>query len=126
MEQITLRVTESTKESLESEAKDSNQTLSDYMRDLIDSRTEDTVSADEYDRLREEHEKLQSEHERLRTEVDRVRREKRQILDNRDENRQLVEYVERERENERHRRQANALKRARWWLFGHSTDETQG
>lgn len=125
MQQITLRVSESTKESLKGEAEDREQTLSDYMRDLIAQRNEDTITQDEYDRLRDEHgrlqdehERLQSEHERLRTEVERVRREKRQILDLTDEHESLVKYAEDERTHADKVRRASLPQRVKWFLFG--------
>lgn len=67
MEQLTLRVSQDTKESLQDEADDRDQTLSEYMRDLINARNEDTVAEEEYESLRDEHESLQSDHDRLRS-----------------------------------------------------------
>lgn len=61
------------------------------------------------------------EHNRLAEETDRLRREKRQILAQRDENRELVEYVNDRREQEqreRERRHAPVWKRAKYWVFG--------
>lgn len=118
MRQITLRVSESVKDSLQGEAEDNNQTLSDYMRDLISRRNEDTVPQEEFDRLQRKYEKLQAEHDRLRTEVERVREEKRQILAQRSENQQLRRYVEVEREHAEKTRQANLPTRLKWLLFG--------
>ena len=51
MKQITLRVQEEVKESLEDEAADDGQTLSEYMRTLIEHRDEDTEDATEYQYL---------------------------------------------------------------------------
>ena len=63
-----------------------------------------------YDRVQE----LEQENERLR-------REKRAVIEQRDENRELVEYVEGERElqrMERERRNAPIWRRIRWLVLG--------
>lgn len=114
MEQLTLRVSQDTKESLQDEADDRDQTLSEYMRDLINARNEDTVAEEEYESLRDEHESLQSDHDRLRDEVERLRREKRQILDQREENKRLQRYVEHDREWH----EAALLTRLKWYVRG--------
>lgn len=50
----------------------------------------------------------------LEEKVERLEREKRLILEEREEKRELVRYVEGEQEW----RSAGLAKRARWWLFG--------
>ncbi|WP_080503514.1 hypothetical protein [Halococcus thailandensis] len=57
----------------------------------------------------------------LETENDRVRREKRAVINQRDEHRELVEYVDGERElqrMERERRNASIWQRAKWMILG--------
>ena len=57
----------------------------------------------------------------LETENDRLRREKQALINQRDENRELVEYVEGERElqkMERERRNAPLWRRIEWFVFG--------
>lgn len=57
----------------------------------------------------------------LEAENDRLRREKRAVIEQRDEHRELVEYVEGERElqqMERERRNAPLWKRVEWFVFG--------
>jgi predicted transcriptional regulator len=105
MQQLTIRVSDEIADEIEQMADEQETSKSEITRELLERG---------------------SDYERLETECDRLRREKRQILSQRDENRQLVEYVERERENERQRREANALQRAKYWFFGYSADETQG
>jgi predicted transcriptional regulator len=105
MQQLTIRVSDETATEIEQMADEQETSKSKVTRELLERG---------------------SEYEQLQTECDRLRREKRQILAQRDENRQLVEYVEQERSNAEKRRQANALKRAKWWFLGHSTDETEG
>lgn len=62
--------------------------------------------------------RLQERIEALEKENDRLHRERRQILEQRNENTELVRYAETERERrerERERRQHNVFKRAWWW-----------
>ena len=57
----------------------------------------------------------------LETENDRLRREKRAVIEQRDEHRELVEYVEGERElrnMERKRRNAPIWQRLKWYILG--------
>ena len=57
----------------------------------------------------------------LEVENDRLRREKRAVIEQRDEHRELVEYVEGEKElqkMERERRNAPIWRRVRWLVFG--------
>jgi len=57
----------------------------------------------------------------LETENDRLRREKRAVIEQRDEHRELVEYVEGERElqkMERERRNAPLWERIKWFVLG--------
>ena len=59
--------------------------------------------------------------EELQQENERLRREKRAIIEQRDEHRELVEYVEGERElqkMERERRNAPIWERIRWLVLG--------
>lgn len=111
MKQITLRVQSDVKESLESEATEHDQTLSEYMRTLISKRNDDTVDGSEYERL-------QAEHERVQTENDRLQRRVEALIQQRDEHRELVAYVEDERELQRERLSASLLTRSKWFLFG--------
>lgn len=57
----------------------------------------------------------------LEVENDRLRREKRAVIEQRDEHRELVEYVEGERElqkMERERRNSPVWVRVKWFLLG--------
>ena len=63
----------------------------------------------------------------LESEVERLRRERRQILEQREENKELVRYAEQQRsvlERREERRDAPAWTRAKWWLFGRGDGET--
>jgi len=73
---------------------------------------------DEYDELRTECENLRAECDDLRTDVERLQEEKRLILTNQDTKRELVEYVEEERNAEQQWREAGLLTKAKWSVFG--------
>lgn len=99
MKTITMRFDENTVESLDAEADERELSHSEYLRKI-----------DAQERIRE-----------LETENERLKRKKRQILDQREENSELVEYAQNERElqrQERERRDAPAWQRAKWWLLG--------
>jgi hypothetical protein len=59
----------------------------------------------------------------LEQQVERLEREKRLILEERDEHRQLVRAVEDRRTLEQERAQAGLATRAKWWLFGRDEGE---
>ena len=62
-----------------------------------------------------------SEANELQTQVERLQREKRMILEQREENQELVSYVQREKamqERREERTQANVIRRAWWWVAG--------
>jgi chromosome segregation ATPase len=111
MENVSVRVDAETIESVEREATDAGLSRAAYLREIIENRHE----SDEYE----------TEISRLNTEIDRLKREKRQILDQREENKQLRRYVETEQTNAEKRRQAGLPTRVKWFLFG-DRDETEG
>jgi hypothetical protein len=59
----------------------------------------------------------------LEQQVERLEREKRLILEERDEHRQLVRAVEQEQSLAEERAQAGLATRVRWWLFGRDEGE---
>jgi len=93
MQQITVRIPEEMLESLDEEAAEHDRDRSEHIREVLASR---------------------SELDELQTEVERLRREKRQILDQRDENTELARYVE----DEMTWRSAPISKRIKWWVTG--------
>jgi hypothetical protein len=100
MDQITIRLEEDVLEEVEAEAEEEDETRSEYLRNVIASR---------------------NEHDDLQTEVERLRREKRQILEQREQNQQLAKYVEREKSIQERRQEwmeADLATRMRWRLFG--------
>lgn len=60
----------------------------------------------------------------LEAEVERMENEKRLILEQREENAELVRYVEDERRVEQKWREAGLLTKTKWRLFGMSNDES--
>jgi hypothetical protein len=84
MEQITLRAPEDTLEELDEEPEEDGVSRSEYIRDVLDSRTEHTEEVTE----------LRARADELETELDRVRNEKRLLLEEREEKAELVKYVE--------------------------------
>lgn len=100
MEQITVRVPEDMLESLDAEAEERDRDRSEHIRAVLASR--------------HEHDELRNEVNDLQTEVERLRREKRQVLEQREENQKLVRYVDHELEW----RSAPLTKRLKWWVTG--------
>lgn len=107
-----MRIPEEVLEDVEEEAEKADESRSEYLRDVIDSRNE---HAEEADALREELNEL-------RTEVDRLRNEKRALIDDREERQDLVEYVEHEKSLQEERLEASAIERAKWWVFGKKSE----
>lgn len=77
---------------------------------------------DEYEELQTEYEEVRTEYEqqidRVTEDVERLQREKRQILAEREEKRELARYAEDHRTAAQRRREASVVARAKWWLFG--------
>jgi len=127
MEQITVRVTESTLEELEAEADEHDVTRSEHIRQIIDDRNDPGADVE---RLREEAADYEAECERLRDrvaelerDVDRVQNEKRLILEDREEKQELVRYVESERTEQQRWRQASLATRMKWRITGMPPDD---
>lgn len=104
MKPITIRISWNRLEEIEKEAEERDMSKSEIFRERLD----------ELDDARELRNELEANLDELRTENQRLRREKRQILDQRQENTELVEYVE----DEKRYRQAGIMTRFKWWLRG--------
>lgn len=80
----------------------------------------------ECQRLRTEYDERVTAYEQqiedLERKVERLENEKRMILEQREENTELVRYVQEERTLERRRAEAGVLTRAKWWLTGMPTN----
>ena len=63
----------------------------------------------------------------LESDLERCRRARRQLLEQRDENKELVRYAQNERdaaERREERSRAPAWRRAKWWLLGTPEDDS--
>lgn len=111
MKPITIRISANRLEEIEKEAEEREMSKSEIIRERLDE-------LDDAEQLRSE---LEANLDELKTENERLRREKRQILEQREENTELVLFAETERERrerERERRQHNVFRRAWWWVAG--------
>lgn len=114
MQQITVRLADDMLSELEAEADEHGTSRSEYIRDVLESRT----SHGEYDASHDELQRLRDEIEDLERENDRLQRERRQILDQRDEHTELVAAVQEERTLEQRRASAPVTERLKWWFTG--------
>ncbi len=96
MQAITLRLEEDTIQSLDSEAETRGVTRSEYIRELIERRSE------------------YAEIDSLREELERVKHERNTLIQNRQETTDIVRYLEKNQEWET----APIWTRAKWWVFG--------
>ena len=121
MKAITVRLDESTLESLDDEADEHGRTRSEHVREVIRAR-------DEHDRIRSEYEAKLSEYEDriedLERENERLKREKRLILEQREENTELVNAVKEERSLAKRKAEAGLLTKTKWALFGMKDEES--
>lgn len=81
-------------------------------RDDVDSRSEAVR------RIITEYADLRAECEDLRTECERLKNEKRTILEQREENEELVAYVDQEKTLQERKAKAGVVTRLRWWVSG--------
>jgi hypothetical protein len=120
MEPITLRIESDTLEEIDDEAEQSDQTRAEYLREVIGNRHR-------HEQIQAEHEEILRDYEQkvdeLETELDRVHSEKRLILEQREENEKLVNYVETEKTLTEKKAQAGVLTRTKWWLTGVPTED---
>lgn len=129
MEQITLRIPENTLESLEGEAEEHGVTRSEHIRDVIESRTEHGEDVDELrneiEELEAKIEQLEDENEEVTRDLERVKNEKQALIEQREENTELIKYVEQERTAEQQWREAGFTTRLKWKLFGMDSDDNE-
>jgi len=77
----------------------------------------------EVDELHTECDDLRTECEQLEKDLGRVRNEKKLILQDREEKKELVKYAEERRTATQRKAEASLPQRAKWWLFGMRDDE---
>lgn len=128
MPRLTITVTEEQSDLLDEKAGDDGEyeSKSEAVRDFI-QRYEDM---DERERERKrEHARELAELERrikeLETENARLHRERRQLLEQREENTELVKAVKEERSLAKRKAQAGLWTKTKWALFGMSDDEDE-
>ena len=95
------------------------------LEERYDSRMQDYE--DTIDKIKEQHQQeiddLQSEIDSLEAELDQEQNKTKQILEQRNENKELVKFVEQERTQEQRWREASITKRLKWKVFGMDSDE---
>ena len=140
MEQITLRIPADTLQSIDSGADEHGKSRSEHMRDILKSHTEHGDPAEHTQRIDELQAALDDKTARidelqdtidektarideLQTDVERLQNQNQLILNQRDENRELVKYVQDERTVEQRWRQAGLGRRIKWRLFGMPDDD---
>ena len=99
MDQIAVRLPDDLLDAVDAAADEQDVSRSVYIRDTLERR----VSGETDQRLRE-----------LEQEVERLNRERRQLLEQREENQQLRRYVE----NDVEWHEASLPTRLRWYVFG--------
>ena len=112
MKNVTVRLTEEYVETLDEEADDSDLSRAEYLRELIERGREAEAT--------------QQELEATQARVKDLRRQLQQANSRERDVNEIVTYVEEERRLQQHReerRDAPMWTRAKWWLFGRSTDD---
>ena len=99
MDQIAVRLPDDLLDAVDAAADEQDVSRSVYIRDTLERR----VSGETDQRVRE-----------LEQEVERLNRERRQLLEQREENQQLRRYVENDVEGH----EASLPTRLRWYVFG--------
>lgn len=118
MTSISLRLDDDLLESLDEEAEEKGVSRSAYIRATLEARHESDV-------LRKERDELQADYEALEARRDELQRQLAAVNARQEDVTELVEYVEQERtlqQQREDRRNAPVWTRAKWWLFGKSTD----
>ena len=103
----------------------------DRLDDLQDEHDIDSRSAalrqlfHEYEDIQKKYEELNNKYEHLDEELQRQKRERRQILDERDEKRELARYVEDERTTQQRWREASLATRLKWKITGMPSEDSE-
>ena len=127
MEKISISLRDEQLQHVGEREENENETRSEAVRTLVDRGMN---AAEHEEKLRGRMEKLErkkdEEIEQLRTEIDRLQRERRQILEQREENQELVRFAEEQRSlvsEQRDRRNAPVWRRAKWWVLGRGQEQ---
>jgi len=127
MEKISISLRDEQLQHVGEREENENETRSEAVRTLVDRGMN---AAEHEEKLRGRMEELErkkdEEIEQLRTEIDRLQRERRQILEQREENQELVRFAEEQRSlvsEQRDRRNAPVWRRAKWWVLGRGQEQ---
>ena len=127
MEKISISLRDEQLQHVGEREENENETRSEAVRTLVDRGMN---AAEHEEKLRGRMEELErkkdEEIEELRTEIDRLQRERRQILEQREENQELVRFAEEQRSlvsEQRDRRNAPVWRRAKWWVLGRGQEQ---
>lgn len=127
MEKISISLRDEQLQHVAEREENKNETRSEAVRTLVDRGMN---AAEHEEKLRGRMEELErkkdEEIEQLRTEIDRLQRERRQILEQREENQELVRFAEEQRSlvsEQRDRRNAPVWRRAKWWVLGRGQEQ---
>jgi predicted nucleic acid-binding Zn-ribbon protein len=139
MRQISVKLDESTIDSLDREADEQNTSRANLVRELIQTRNDSGELEEQLQDItetlqdtRDELEAQQREYERqladAQQENERLQRERRQILEQREQNRELVAFADQQQsilERQEARRARPVWSRAFRWVIGERTDHQQ-
>ena len=127
MEKISISLRDEQLQHVAEREENKDETRSEAVRTLVDRGMN---AAEHEEKLRGRMEELErkkdEEIEQLRTEIDRLQRERRQILEQREENQELVRFAEEQRSlvsEQRDRRNAPVWRRAKWWVLGRGQEQ---
>ena len=127
MEKISISLRDEQLQHVAEREENKNETRSEAVRTLVDRGMN---AAEHEEKLRGRMEELErkkdEEIEQLRTEIDRLQRERRQILEQREENQELVRFAEEQRSlvsEQRDRRNEPVWRRAKWWVLGRGQEQ---
>jgi len=127
MEKISISLRDEQLQHVAEREENKDETRSEAVRTLVDRGMN---AAEHEEKLRGRMEELErkkdEEIEQLRTEIDRLQRERRQILEQREENQELVRFAKEQRSlvsEQRDRRNAPVWRRAKWWVLGRGQEQ---
>ena len=127
MEKISISLRDEQLQHVGEREENENETRSEAVRTLVDRGMN---AAEHEEKLRGRMEELErkkdEEIEQLRTEIDRLQRERRQILEQREENQELARFAKEQRSlvsEQRDRRNAPVWRRAKWWVLGRGQEQ---
>lgn len=128
MKKISISLTDEQIQYVEELTEKQGEGRSEAVRTLVErGRNYAEVESEVETKVKEVEKKRREEVAELQREIDRLNRERRQLLEQREENKELVAFAENQRDLERRREDredrraaAGAFTRFKWWLVGDS------